>query len=436
MALTTAVSNQGGTVRIDSESALGTADNGIDLDIRLAGEPTWPPVTRELTEQPNVGHENAGNVDDKPIVSEKVQPSSMTLPINVRRAKSTNIPPLTYMLQSGGWTTTDSVADTVTTGTADVDDFDCTASIFGAADTYGAMVLVETVANTTWEPALIAKYDDAPDKQCVPVMDLPSMAAIGGDVIRMRTSTVNAAPVGVAETLSVVGDNRGEEITCSGCALADLGEININQDGAVVLNPVFHVADAAISTNSLGAESYLDGYGTDGTISYLQLQNQTNFKVQMGVFAAAGGITNASIEIESAVIRPNITTEVVPGFGSSSCVNGAQAYMQIVAAPEVDITFLRDDDFLNDGSKGIEAQTANQFTYIGFVWATDDINKPASAIILPKCYQWQPPTYTREGHSQLMTVHYKASSPAFTGGATSNGSTAMSPIYIGIHGQD
>jgi hypothetical protein len=35
-----------------------------------------------------------------------------------------------------------------------------------------------------------------------------------------------------------------------------------------------------------------------------------------------------------------------------------------------------------------------------------------------------------------MTLHFGASAPKFTGGATTNTSTAMSPMYIAIHGND
>jgi hypothetical protein len=434
--MTTAVSVQGNTVRIDTESALATADNGLDKDIRLADNPTLPMSSRMLADQPNIGHENPSDGSDKPIPYEAGIESGLTLPIHIRRGATTSMPPLMYFLQSGGWTITDSVADTVTAPGVAVDDFDVDASIMGAADKYGAAVLVET-ATGVYEPTLLASYDDAPDKTCKPTMDLPAIAAAGGDVIRMRTATVNPAPVGADETLNVTGDSRGDTTICSGCALADLGEIAIGRDGAVVLSPTFHVADVSLAASALDAATFLEGDGTSAAVSHIQRQETSNFKVQIGAFLPGGGITNATIEIESATIRPNITTVPIPGIGSSSCVNGWQGYQQVVAFPEVDITLLKDLDYLTDASKGIESVDANQNTYIAFIWGTTDLDVPAYGIWLPCCYQYAPPDIERfGGHSQLTTLHFRAQSPKFTGSTTTPGSAGMSPIYIAIHSQD
>jgi hypothetical protein len=429
---------------MDSESALGTADNGIDKDIRLAGPPTVPTATRELEAQANLGHEGATQfLDDKPLAYETGRESSLTLPIKIRRGATTGIPPLMYFLQSGGWTITDSAVDTVTAGAPAVDDFDATASILGAADTYGAAVLVESVANTYWEPALLAKYDDAPDKSCVPAMDLPAIAAVGGDIIRMRTATVNPSEVGAAETLTFVLDTRGDytaapdlAYTYSGCALADLGPIEINKEGSVTLNPVFHVADISVGAGALDAASFLSGDGTSSATSHVQRQESSNFKVQYGTFAAAGGITNGTLQMESATITPNITTIPVIGIGGTN-VNGWQSYMQKVAMPTIDLTVIADHDFIDSATKGYESVDANEFTYLAFVWGTTDLDVPSYGFFFPACRQIAPPELDPFNEKyQLMTLHFGASAPKFTGGATTNTSTAMSPMYIAIHGND
>lgn len=439
----TAYSTQGYTIRLDGESALGVAANAPDKDIRLAEAPTLPVATRELEAQPNIGHENAADVRDRPLPFETVRESSLVLPIHVRRGLLTAYPPLIYFLKSGGWTITDSVVDTVTSGAPAVGSFDCSASIFGAADTYGGAVLVETTANAKWTPCLLALYDDAPSKTCTPVMDLPSIAAVGGDVKRMYTATVNPAPIDAADTLQFVYAGRGLHTsapdlawTYAGCALADLGEIAINRDGAVVLKPSFHVADISNVAETMNAASFLEGGTTAGSASHYQRNESSNFAFRMTAFDAAGGITAAPQQMISATIRPNITTVVIPGIGSTSCLNGIQGYMQRVAAPEVDVTILMDQDYIDDASKGVEALTGNQFTYLEFTWATTSMEVPASGIWLPKCYQYAPPDFDLFNETTIMcTLHFRASAPEYTGSPTTNGSPGMSPIVIAIHSQ-
>jgi hypothetical protein len=432
---------------MDSESALGTADNGIDKDVRLAAAPTVPTATRELAAQANLGHEGAAEfVQDAPIPYEMVRPDSLTLPVNIRRAATTGTPPLMTMLQSGGWTIKDSVADTVTTGAPVVGDFDATASILGAADYYGGAVLVETVAATTWQPSLLASYDDAPDKTCIPVMDLPAISAVGGDIIRTFTATVNPSVVAATETLTFNLSTRGDyttapdlDFTYSGCAMADLGAIEISREGgAVVLNPTFHVSDIAVGASTLNAASFAEGDGTDATTSHIQRQESSNFKFEMAAYAPAGGITYATHEFISATITPNVTTIPIDGIGSTSCLNGAQGYVQRIAMPTVDVTILADHDWIDSATKGMQAVGAavNQLTYLGFVWATGDVNVTSSAIWLPACRQIAPPEFDLfNDRYQLVTLHFGATAPKYTGGATVNTSAAMSPIVIAIAGE-
>jgi len=251
--------------------------------------------------------------------------------------------------------------------------------------------------------------------------------------------------VGATETLTFTLSTRGDHTTApdlaftyGGCALADLGSIEISRDGgSVVLNPVFHVADIAVGADTLDAASFAEGDGTSAATSHIQRQETSNFKFQMGAFAAAGGITYNTEQLVSATINPNVTTIPIDCVGDSSCLNGWGGYVQRIAQPTVDVTILADHDFIDDSSKGIQSVDGNQFTFLSFIWGTTDLDVPAYGIWLPKCVQIAPPEFDFfNDRYQLMTLHFGATAPKWTNSTTTNTSTGMSPIVIAIHGND
>lgn len=452
--MATAYSTQGNNFEVTVESSLGTAA-GTTYKWRLEDAPTIPTESRQVEQQGN-RHRLATRWGDPPINYEAAQESALSLSMFPRRGSGTNQAPLMTLLESGGWTLEDSAVDSQTAGAPAVGDFDAAADLFGGADTYNAAVLVETVAGTTWYPTLLMEYDDDPDRQCTPAMDLPAIAAVGGDILRMKTAHVSAAAVPSNKTLTCEFTSRGKEgvsnytqVKMAGCALADLGEITINRDSTVKFNPTLHVADVSIVDSLMDKEATNDYQsGTESLTTYsvppCRVESSLfRFEFAPGGYLATGGITNANLEFISAVVRPNITTVPIPGVGSSSCLNGIQGYMQRVARPECEITILCDEDYYSSTAYGFEQSTASTRvpSHLGFVWGISDMDAAdpagtALGIWMPRAELIKSPTMEMFGdHSVLMTLTFGATAPEFTqdSGGISNGDPNASPIVIAMY---
>jgi hypothetical protein len=432
---------------MDTESALGTAA-GAAKDIRLEEAPTIPTDTVQLERQANMGQSNASSFSDPPIPFETIREGALTVPIAIRRGATTGVPPLMTMLESAGWLVTNSAVDTTIAagGYQSATDFDLDASLFGAADAYNVAVLVE-LDNGVYHPTLLYMYDDAPDKTCLAMMGLPSGGGSDGNaVIVMRSATVFPRQVPTTKTLqfdvstrgTYDGDDNDLNVLCTGCAMSDLGEITINNEGIVKINPVFHVADVTHQEVDLTTDDFAEGNGTDAATSFPTVhQTSSSFRFQFGDYVAAGEISASCLQMLSATIRPNITTVFIEGHGCGSTLNGVQGYMQVVAQPEVELQLLMDEDYFSGASNGVESLDANVDKTIIFSWGTTDLDRTAALIALPRCEQVIAPTFAPFGETkQVMTATYGAKAPALTGASVANGSTGMSPIVIAIHGQD
>ncbi len=444
--MATARSTQGYTVRLDDETALGTAGGNVDKEVRLAAAPTIPTATRQLQEQPNIGAENANDASDKPIPFEPGQMDALTLPIHIRRGATTNTPPLYYFGLSGGFAG-DIGADTdVDDGTPAADEFITTGNVFGdTADHYGKAVLVQLANDTTYYPCLLADYDHG-SLTAKPMMDCPTIPGDNNLIKRMFNLWTDPSAIAAADTLQFVANTRGDysdgtgaeylSYTLAGCSMSNgFGDITINKEGAVVLSPNFHVADTAITDELLDAATFLEGNTSGATTSSFQTNEGSNFRCEFAAYAAGGGITAATVNMLSATIRTGVSTIPVDGIGGTN-KNGWQSYMARVVPPECDLQILLDSNYMNDSSAGYEAITGNQDMYLGLVWTTESLDVPASGIWMPRCYQYAPPDVEMFGENyQIMTLHLRGTAPAYTGSPTTNGSSGMSPIVIAVHGQ-
>lgn len=440
----TAYSTQGNTVSVDIETSLGVG-TGSPIEHRIEEAIVHPTASRQLEPQANLGHALAAKRSDKPIPYERYRESELTLAHKIRRGASTNVPPMITILESGGWKVTSTADTTVATYTG-VDDFDSTDSIV-AGDAYGVPILVE-LSNGTYYPTLLAKYDDAPDKTCTPAMDLPSATEAGKAIKRMFSATIDPSEIGGTKTLKIEASTRGQHTTApdltwamSGTALASIDPIEIAGDGSVVITTQHHVTDMEVFASTFAAESFQSGTTTTAETSYpVVRQDSQLFRFEMAAFDPAGGITATDACLLKATITPGVTAEYVPGVGSASCVNGAQSFMQRIAdegAAQIELELLFDIDYWNDAGKGMQDLTANQDTYIGFVWQTDTLDRTAAGIWAPRCYQLEPAEADPYGENYIKCmVKYVADTAEWTGETFGNSNTGNSPIIIGIHGQE
>ncbi|MCP4640602.1 MAG: hypothetical protein GY851_09225 [bacterium] len=440
----TAYPTQGNTIGVANETALGTT--GSYKDWRLSADPTIPTETRQVIEQAN-RHDLATDFTDNPVEYEAGMESALTTPMNIRRGLTTQTAPFMDVCAAAGMQIEDSAADTVTTGAPAVGDFDADDALFGTADCYNSAVLLETVAGTTWEPTLLMEYDTAPDKQCTPAMDAPSIAAVGGDILRMKTAHPFARQVPTTATKSIEFTSRAAEnvsnnqtFVAKGCAVADLGTFEVNRDGVLSIAPVWHCADVSTGDTAIASNDYQDtGVPTCHANSSL-----FTFQFSPGGFSAAGGIANAELELISASINPGITTVPVEGVGSAACLNGWQGYMATIAQPTAELTVLCDADYWDSATVGIQDGMDNTDSYLGFTWGisngygTTDIGTgTALGIWMPRCKLLKSPTAELFNGKVLATLTYGGTAPKWTqdSGSISNGDPNAAGICFAMYQQ-
>jgi hypothetical protein len=423
-----AKSTKGYTIGFVQQASLtDQPTTGFD-EMRLQEAPAFPTSEEMAEAQTNLGHENAYNWADEPITFKQVRENELTLPVVVRRAATTGVPPLAELAESGGCAVYSYADDTVATSTTNA--FTLTTGL--GADKSGAGILVPQ-SGGEYYPSLMSDYDDLTNTVNL-AMDLPSAALLAGDVKRMYSITPQTGQVDASKLLSFLVSTRGAHTSdedlawyLRGCALGSFGEMTIEPNGTMMVSPTLHVADVDLSAVALAAESFRD-------TTYYQ-KNNGLFRFEFGNAAAAGAVASGYLELLTATVTLNHVSKPIPGEGSSDVLSSIQGYMaDVEEQPLVVLELLMDKTYWDEFST-----TGNINKHIGFVWPTDNLAVPASGLWLPNCYQKEPPVAEPFGEFFMKcTVTYAATAPKFSqtnGDDFSNNSTSMAPWVLAISGE-
>ncbi len=430
--MATPYSTQGQTLRIGQQANIATASTfGGDVndgDIRYDDTPTVPTDIVNTELQANTGRENSFDKSDEPIVWEGVREGALTVPLLARgSATNTDVPPLVAMLESGGCASA-YYTDTTVAAYTDANDFTLTAWSPGA-DAYGQAVAV-TLDSGIVHPVLASKVTNA-TKDILPMMDEPEAADLVGNAVpTMHTVTPRTRMVPAGKHLSFRyntrdDQNTGEDLTwqATGCALSDIGTLEVTPNEKTVWSPSFHVCDVLKIEEDLDTDVHID------LEKYLRTDG--NFMFEFGTNAPGGEIGTATLELQKATINFGLTTVPVPGEGTTANNNSTQAFMSVYEQATVELQLIMDKAYFDD----VSASTfANK--YMAFLWrSTANSTNPSMGIWFPNCYQIGAPTWDGSGQWGVMTCTYGATSAKMTGTTTTNASSGMAPWYIGIgHG--
>jgi hypothetical protein len=421
--MTTAASTKGRTVGIAVQTSLTNQPTTFD-EIRTHEAITFPTEESLSEVQPNLGHENALNWDDKPITFEGVRENGMTIPVAFRRGVTTGKPPIAKFAESGGCAV-NTIADTTISTYVDEGSFSLT--LPPASTTYGAAILVE-LNDGSYYPSLTKVIAD--DGSTTPGMDLPSASATSKNVKLMHTITPQTGAVDASKLLAVKVNTRGTHTTSEdlawimyGCSLGSFGDLVIEPQGQFVMSPTFHVADVEQSADPISAESFID-------TTYLQ-RNQGGFTFEFADASSAGGITHTNACLLKATITPGHTSMPIPGDGCDESLNSTQGYIASTPEqPKVVLELLMDKAYWDTFST-----TGNTSKHIGFVWPTTNLAIPAYGFWMPNCHQIASPVGDVISEEYMkVTVTYGATGAGY-GGGTSNNSSGNSPWFMAIHGE-
>lgn len=422
--MTTAYSTQGRVVRYGVQSDLVTKST-YTASVKPEEAGTFPTDEFLAEPQSNLGHENAFDRSDEPILYKGVRENAITIPIAVRTSNAAAVvPTLATFAESGGCNVDVSDNDTIATYTSTTD-FTLTTGL--GANKNGQAILVELDDGTYW-PTLLADYVHS-TTTCTPGMALPSASSVSNATYRMYTITPQTGQVTASKLLSLAVETRGLYTSApdlgwnyTGCALGAWGEITIEPGGQVMLSPTFHCADVDVLADALATEA-----ATDTT--YKQ-RNYGNFRFELGAANASGAISSTHMELLKATINLGSITTAIPGEGSTDVLNSIQGYMATMPeAPTITLELLMDKAYW-EAFDNSPAQT-NQ--YLSFLWPTTDLNVPASGLWFPNCYQSASPVAEIHGSDYIKcTLVYTATAPTY-GSATANNATGMAPWYMAVH---
>lgn len=418
--MTTARSTKGRTVGIAVQSSLTNQPSSFG-EIRTHEAITFPTEVSLAEVQPNMGHNNAFDWTDEPIVFEGVRENGMTIPVAFRRGATTTQPPIATLAESGGCGVYASADDTIATYT-DEGDWTNTGS---SDDDEGYFAhLVELDSGLYW-PTLMASVDSS---NSIPSMALPSASSATNTLTRMHTIFAQSTQVDNSKLLAAKVNTRGAHTSTEdlawlmyGCSLGTFGDISIEPQGQLTMSPTFHVADVEQTSDAIAPETFID-------TTFLQ-RNQGEFRFEFGTADENGDIASGFLELLTATITLGHTTTPIPGDGSASCLNSIQGYMASTPEqPKVVLELLMDKTYWETFTT-----TGNLNKYLGFVWPTTNLNVPAYGIWLPNCYQIASPVADVASENYLkVTVTYGANA-ALSG--VGSGETGASPWYMAIHGQ-
>jgi hypothetical protein len=373
--------------------------------------PEGPTATRVLAEN-NVVHYHPGETDD-PIEYEMFRESELTVTMDVRGGSdATTKPPLVQALESGGCDVS------IATGDTTIDDpggYTDTKS-WTLADDYGAVGLahlVELNSGIYW-PTLTATYPGA--SAVTPTFELPSAASDGNAVARIHTVAPRYSEVSSTATLAIRHTHRGAQAsnqtqyTWSGCALAELADMEIAYGQGLQVAPVFHVADVAEGDASIATETFGDSakkifFGGSG------------YKIALAD-ASTSSIDESTnlINVESVTFNPGITTVPVVGDGGDG-VNGLQGYVTQYEPATVALTIRWNKSYSDD----VEAGTFQDKYFHVIQGATT--GQPCFGLWVPNMHLSTFPEPVSDGGYWKTTLTYTATIPGYNSetGLTDNG---------------
>jgi hypothetical protein len=424
-----------GNFAVDVEMSLGTgaaAYRGIYID----DIPTMPTNSRVLVENTIKGFRNPlTRIKPEPV--ETSRESALRFKQRIRRADvDGNQPNIATFLESAGWKV-DVGNDTTTTAGVGEQTTELITVASAASMAVGEAILAE-VDEGLFKPVLIGALAGAAITPSIALSSSCGASEIVEIMHTMTPTTLTGYQVPTTKTLSFRYNSLGYfddaigdlAMVFSGCALADIGALEIGGIGTVpTLDMGFHVGDVALSADDIAADIHYDG----SHFSVINSDCELAFAVYNDGTPIAALVAKC---VRGVTINFGVKTIPIPCVGGGG-LNGIQGYLLVQEAPTVTFDALFRGDATFEKSWFTELEGDNVSKYFHFIQPTRDLNHPAWGIWMPNIHlkAGSEPNIDFSGDMISCKATFESSLSNWGGASTDIDEIAASPIYFAISGE-
>lgn len=427
-----------GNVAVRVESSLGTSAASWQ-GIRCIDTVNISKTTEKLIANHVAGHRNPFTREKPEMVNVGMQ-DAFTIKSYIHRVSADGGTPImaTFLksgglLESVGPTAVATSTGTPAAGSIVVDD--------ATGLVAGEVGLVE-LAGVYWPTLVAAVAIDTPEvgkDTITPSIALSAAQDGSTDVVELChgftpvTSTGYQVPA--TQTLQFRTNSLGYynnavadlSMLATGCALSKIGAIEFGPVGtAPTIEYIFHAASIALQEDDIAADSFTD------SDEFVVINDDFQFAIS-DTNSGSGIATLITKAIKKVTFNPNFTIVPVMAQGSTTSVNGFQAYVMKPVAPTVTIDAHFDGD--TDGTRRFfdELTGSNASTYIHAIQPTRNLDHPAFGVWMPNCHlaPGSEPSIDFSENTVSCQATFEASTAGW-GAATDIDDVTSAPIVIGL----
>ena len=412
-----ASSTQGSKVSMHVQTGFGNPYSGSKKDIRLEGNPDFKTPGSEGTVPAEVFAD--ANQTAKPVVLEKYITGGLKVDTNIHCGDGAE-PSAVTLFRAGGYTVASNTDTSLTAYSSS------TSFTTATATKAGTLAAIERVDGKI-EPALQV---NAGSTTFIPAMELSSASASGKEVINMYTITPGSAGAIPGDSLVTMDatfrykDSSGKykSFQAQDVATMSVGDLSLEPGSLITLS--FNLGASKMTQKTLTttwpANDFNDVADTEPFSCAL---------LQYADADSSGGISAEYLKLFKATVSFGVTAEAVTGFGNTTCINNLQEWMMKTTPATITLDALYDSTKLGDFTN-----VNNPDKYIGIIQATESLDKPAFAFIMPNAHLLEAPQadlWSQNEHR--LTLKYVARPAGFTHMSSAIASDALNqPWYLGI----
>lgn len=395
-----ATSTQGSKTSFKVQAGFNQPDITSMKGIHHEGEPTPEAPVGDGLAPETIGANAYDN--EKPIVNDMATDTAMVIPVLLRPAETPGEDSfIATAFEAGGYTVS-SADDTTVAAGATVGSLPL-ASVAGMAAGMGIIVVLD---DGTHFPVLIGSITGT---TVIPTMALPSAPAEGNIVRKAFTITPGKTEeIPDDKLLALLHEDKATKTQYQDCPLTAVGDLDFSPNTKLGVELTFGSSlKTKIDTAMDGVDDFQDGNGA------LRVWNPIcHIADTPSVWTSA--ITAAYNKVLTATVAFNVTTEQVPGFGDTNCVNNIQGWMQKGAPPMATIEYLYDSTIIDD------FQGDNDDKYVSLLQPGKSSTEPTFGLFMPKAHQSEACEPSYYGNNQHQITAKYTSNPSGIDGTTSS----------------